>query len=152
MIINKTIDKIMKTLNLLLKALATYVAGKCFRKMMEKKEILEEEFIKLIENNKENVFLHVWQIGLDRDIQKKTLFGEGKEIYIRNFIEKINKKKNSDLYQRNFRIVKYLLNKELNLCSLEMIEKIYVSMENPIVYFNQFQWVEQTTKLTNQKQ
>lgn len=142
MVINKTIDKIMKTLNLLIKALATYVASKCFRKMMEKKEISEEEFIKLIENNKENVFIHVWQIGLGREFQQKILFGDRKELYVINFIEKIYKKKDSKLYKRDFRIVKYLLNKELNLYSLEMIEKIYVSMENPIVYFNQFQWIE----------
>ncbi len=132
----------MKTLRLLLKVLATYIASKCFRKIIETEIISEELFLQTLTNHDRDVFLHIWQIGLGRDIQQKILSGYGKKIYVRNFIKETTKKGKSKLYQRDFRIVKYLLNKELTLCSLEMVEKIYVSIENPIVYFNQFQYVE----------
>ena len=138
----------MKSLKILIRALATYIASRCFRKLLSSEEVTENFLIQTFSNPDIEILLvsefHPPYTPKD-DLSRKILFTITDKEYEMTII--IRRWRLLSLQPKAYKITcsikRYELNKKLTLCMLEYVEQLsLIEGNNGIISLKQFQWVE----------
>ena len=136
----------MKTLKTLFRVLATYIASRCYKKLISSEEVSEETFIKVFQNPEIEVMCI---IDFHRPYTQKD--EEGRILSKREIDDELAKvlkrwrilKSSPEAYKISFTMKKYALNKELTLHVLEYREHLtLISDRSGLIICKQFQWLE----------
>lgn len=136
----------MKTLKTLLRILATYLASRCYKKLISSEEVSEERVIKTFENpDTEVMFIvnfhppYTMKDESGRILSKSEREDELQKLLKRWRIQKLS----AEYYKISCTIKRYALNKELTLNVLEYNEHLaLISDKTGLILYKHFQWID----------
>jgi hypothetical protein len=134
----------MKTLKILFRALATYIASRCYKKLISSEEVTGEFSIKTLQSPDIDSIVYINSAyglrGVQEPTRKTLLTKDSREIELDWIMKRMKMcKEHPDMYKMKILMKKYVLDKELVLHVLEFDEQH--SFYSEFGYIHQFQWI-----------